>query len=175
MMDPMDATTLFEPTEVLRGRFLPPQPDQARFADKILRGELAAIEAYDHVIEVTIKDPDAPITTLAQIRNEHQRSCESLRQLVTRKGSSPSDEPGAWGTIVNALINVRTFFGPMSALRTLRTGEEHGLKLYQDALDLDLGQRERALIRDVLVPRQVRHMAQLDSLIGKSLDIADRF
>lgn len=169
-MNPIDAP-LLEPVEVLRGQYLPPQLDQAKFADKILRGELSAIEAYDHVIETTIKDPDAPITTLAQIRNEHQRSCESLRQLVVKKGENPSEDSGAWGTIVTALINVRSFFGPLAALRTLRTGEEHGLKLYQDALDMDLGERERAIIRDVLIPRQVRHMAQLDSLI----DSGDRF
>jgi hypothetical protein len=157
--------TLLNPVDVLRGQYLPPQSDQAKFADKILRGELSAIEAYDHVIEATIKDPEAPITTLAQIRNEHQRSCESLRSLVQKKGESPSDDSGAWGTVVTALINLRSFFGPMGALRTLRTGEEHGLKLYQDALDMDLGDRERAIVRDVLIPRQVRHMAQLDSLI----------
>jgi len=169
-MDQIDAT-LMNPVDVLRGQYLPPQLDQAKFADKILRGELSAIEAYDHVIEATIRDPEAPITTLAQIRNEHQRSCESLRQLVEKKGEHPSEDSGAWGTIVTALINVRSFFGPVSALRTLRTGEEHGLKLYQDALDMDLGERERAIIRDILIPRQVRHMAQLDSLI----DSGDRF
>lgn len=169
-MDQIDAS-LMNPVDVLRGQYLPPQLDQAKFADKILRGELSAIEAYDHVIEGAIKDPAAPIATLAQIRNEHQRSCESLRTLVAKKGEHPSEDSGAWGTVVNALIGVRSFFGPMAALRTLRTGEEHGLKLYQDALDLELGDRERALIRDVLIPRQVRHMAQLDSLI----DSEERF
>jgi hypothetical protein len=162
-MDPLD-TTLSYPAEVLRGS-LPPNLSQARFADKILRGELSAIEAYDHVIRATIQDSEAPITSLAQIRNEHQRSCESLRQLVERKGEYPSDESGPWGTVVAALINVRSLFGLHSALRALRTGEEHGLKLYQDALDLDLSERERRTIRDVLIPRQVRHMAQLDAII----------
>jgi hypothetical protein len=171
-MDPFDAT-LIDSVEVLRGQYLPPHLDQAKFADKILRGELSAIEAYDHVIQSSIKDPRAPITTLAQIRNEHQRSCESLRQLVVRKGENPSDDSGAWGTIVNALIGVRSLFGAMAALRTLRAGEEHGLKLYQDALDVDLSDRERAIIRDVLIPRQVRHMAQLDSLIDSEELLAE--
>lgn len=166
-MNQFDAT-LMNPVDVLRGQYRPPQSEQAKFADKILRGELSAIEAYDHVIEAAIKDPEAPITTLAQIRNEHQRSCESLRQLVEKKGELPSDDSGTWGTVVNALIGVRSFFGPTAALRTLRTGEEHGLKLYQDALDLDLSDRERGVIRDVLIPRQVRHMAQLDSLIDSA-------
>ncbi len=164
-MEQLDATLMNNPVDVLRGQYLPPELDQAKFVDKILRGELSAIEAYDHVIEASIKDEFAPITTLAQIRNEHQRSCESLRQLVEKKGEHPSDDSGAWGTVITALINVRSFFGLSSALRTLRTGEEHGLKLYQDALDMDLAERERAVIRDILVPRQVRHMAQLDAII----------
>ncbi|GEM_PF-357652 len=166
-------TPLLNPVDVLRGQHVPPESEQAKFADKILRGELSAIEAYDDVIQALIKDSDAPITTLAQIRNEHQRSCESLRQLVERKGEQASEDSGAWGTVVTALIGVRSFFGPVAALRTLRTGEEHGLKLYQDALDMDLNDRERAVIRDVLIPRQVRHMAQLDSLIDSGARMTD--
>ncbi len=162
-MNQLDAT-LLDSTTVLRGQYVPPEVDQAKFVDKILRGELSAIEAYDHVIATSIQDPRAPIETLAQIRNEHQRSCESLRLLVERKGEHPSEDSGAWGTVVAAVINIRSFFGLDSAIKMLRTGEEHGLKLYQDALDFDLGDRERAIVRDVLIPRQVRHMAQLDSL-----------
>jgi hypothetical protein len=167
-MDTFESSVM-DPIEAMRGRYRPPQHDQAKFIDKILRGELSAIEAYDHVIEGLVKDMNAPITTLAQIRNEHQRSCESLRHLVAKKGESPSTETGAWGNVVSAFINVRSFFGLGSTLRLLRTGEEHGLKLYQDALDMDLGDRERATFRDILVPRQVRHMAQIDSLIDSRI------
>ncbi len=151
--------------DVVRGLYPLSPNDQAKFADKILRGELSAVEAYDQVIEKFITDPEAPISLLAQIRSEHQRSCESLRLLVTNKGEDPSDDSGAWGAVVSTLVNVRALFGKDQALRTLRTGEDHGLRMYQDALDLGLNERERSTIRDVLIPRQVRHIAQLDSLI----------
>lgn len=151
--------------DVARGLFPMKSSDQAKFADKILRGEISAVEAYDQVIEKFITDPEAPISLLAQIRSEHQRSCESLRLLVSKKGEDPSEDSGAWGKVVSGLLNVRSLLGQDQVLRTLRTGEDHGLRLYQDALDLGLTERERATIRDILIPRQVRHIAQLDSLI----------
>jgi hypothetical protein len=152
-------------------RQLPPEyPElKARFANKILRGELSAIEAYNQVIESFFSEPGAPIATLRQLRDEHQSSCESLRRLVENIGEEPAEESGTWGATVAALVNVRSLFGKDQALRTLKTGEEHGLKQYHEMLDdFELNDRERIIIRDVLLPRQLRHIAQLDSLISES-------
>jgi hypothetical protein len=150
-------------------RQLPPEyPEwKARFANKILRGELSAVEAYNQVIESFFSEPGAPIATLRQLRDEHQSSCESLRRLVENIGEEPAEESGTWGATVSALVNVRSLFGKDQALRTLKAGEEHGLKQYREMLDFELNDRERIIIRDVLLPRQLRHIAQLDSLLSE--------
>jgi len=150
-------------------RVLPPEyPEmKARYANKILRGELAAVEAYNQVIESFFSEPGAPIATLRQLRDEHQSSCESLRRLVENIGEEPAEESGTWGATVAALVNVRSLFGKDQALRVLKTGEEHGLKQYREMLEYELNDRERIIIRDVLLPRQVRHIAQLEALLAE--------
>jgi hypothetical protein len=141
--------------------------EKARFANKVLRGELSAVEAYNQVIETFFSDPACPISVLRQVRDEHQASCESLRRLIECLGDVPSEESGPWGASVAALVNVRSLFGKDEAIRTLKTGEEHGLKEYEAMLDLELSERERLIVRDVLLPRQLRHIAQLTAILAE--------
>lgn len=141
--------------------------EKARYANKVLRGELSAVEAYNQVIETFFAEPSCPIATLRQVRDEHVASCESLRRLIESLGDIPSDESGPWGASVAALVNIQSLFGKDQAIRTLKAGEEHGLKEYEQMLDMDLSERERLIIRDVLLPRQLRHISQLDSILSE--------
>jgi hypothetical protein len=57
-------------------------------------------------------------------------------------------------------------FGDASALKSLKEGEEHGLKDYQDALEDDeLDEMSRRLVENELIPRQRKHIAALDAFL----------
>jgi hypothetical protein len=58
-------------------------------------------------------------------------------------------------------------FGDTSALKSLKEGEEHGLKDLSEALDdsgVDTASRE--LIASQLIPQQQRHVGLIDQLMN---------
>jgi len=56
-------------------------------------------------------------------------------------------------------------FGDNSALKSLKEGEEHGLKDYQAGVD-DIDPTSAQLVQNQLIPAQQRHINLLDQLIG---------
>lgn len=132
------------------------------FLNKILRGEISAVEAYDQVIEKFQAEPEA--AHLRDIRAEHEDSVERLRALVRTEGHQPSEASGVWGGIVASVIRAAKLTGNETSLKALLSGEEHGLKQYREALEMDLFPEEETAIRDILIPRQERHISGLSTL-----------
>lgn len=101
--------------------------------NKILRGEISAVEAYAKVIE---KFPaDAARFDLAEIYHCHQKNAVELTLLIEEQGEDPSIASGAWGSVVSGLMNMARFIGEKSALNLLIEGEEHGLNEYNNLLN----------------------------------------
>ena len=55
--------------------------------------------------------------------------------------------------------------GDAAALKSLKEGEEHGLKDYREALD-DTDSQTAQLIQGELIPNQHKHISILDQLIN---------
>lgn len=130
--------------------------------NKILRGELSAVDAYDSVIAQFADEPE--IYRLLEIKAEHEESVRTLRTMISHEGAFPDAEPGLWGTIVKAVVGAGRLFGNTRALAALRQGEEHGLRLYEDLASEEMNSEDLRVIRSTLIPRQEKHIALLDQL-----------
>jgi len=91
------------------------------------------------------------------------QQCDRIREL----GGEASDSSGAWGAWAKTVQGTMNLFGDASALKSLKEGEEHGLKDYQEAID-DVDPSSGQLIQNQLIPAQQRHINLLDQLISSA-------
>ncbi len=134
--------------------------------DELIRGEISAVESFDTVI-YRIKDA-TELKELTQIRQDHQRAVETLRQFEVVDSSVPrnTDSSGPWGTFTTAFAGGASFFGDKAAINALKIGEQHGLKEYQDALNNSAFESKvKEVIRTELIPCQERHLALIENYL----------
>ena len=80
-------------------------------------------------------------------------------------GGTPDTDSGAWGTFATAVQGAANLLGENSALASLKQGEEHGKKAYEEALaDDEVIPACKAIIRDELLPRVNRHLDWVEKL-----------
>ena len=135
--------------------------------NKILRGERSAVEAYQQVIEKFSSENEFAIEPLKKIMSEHEDACGRLAELIREEKEEPSHDSGVWGGFVKAYVTTAKLLGANGALHALKTGEEHGLHQYEDAMDLELTSHEKDVISNVLLVKQRAHVMQLDRLISE--------
>jgi len=140
--------------------------EAVRQLNSLLRGEISAAETYRMAIE-KIADGDASgnVQVLRQMQEEHGRAAQELRERIRSLGGEPSDSSGAWGAWAQTVQGTMNLFGDAAALKSLKEGEEHGLKDYQEALD-DTDPLTAGLIHSELIPKQQKHIEMLDQLIN---------
>lgn len=135
--------------------------------NSLLRGEISATETYRMAIEA-ITDSTRfadQMALLRQIQEEHGRAAQSLRDRIRELGGEASDSSGAWGAWAKFTQGTANLFGDAASLKSLKEGEEHGLKDYEEAVD-DLDATSVNLIENQLIPQQQRHVKLLDQLIN---------
>ena len=135
--------------------------------NSLLRGEISAAETYKMAID-KVNNEAASIANaglLREIQEEHGRAAQGLRDRIRELGGEASDSSGAWGAWAKTVQGTMNLFGDAAALKSLKEGEEHGLKDYQEALD-DVDATSRQLIQNQLIPAQQRHINLLDQLIA---------
>lgn len=131
--------------------------------NKVLRGELSAVEAYDQVLESFSEEPETSL--LLHFRTEHEDSVRQLKAMVQHEGREPSEGSGIWGTVVAAVVGTGKLFGNHAALVALKEGEERGLEDYESLLqEEELGAEDRSVIQHKLIPRQEKHIALLNQM-----------
>ena len=134
-----------------------------KVCNRLLRGEISAVETYGQAIE---KFPDSPVSPeLRRIRSEHETSVSLLEQNVRSMGGEQDRSSGAWGTFATTVQGTANLFGDNSAIGSLQRGEEAGRSDYQDALlDDDVMPESKTLIREKLLPPVMKHIASLERL-----------
>jgi uncharacterized protein (TIGR02284 family) len=142
--------------------------EAVRQLNSLLRGEISAVETYRQAID-KVADSDRAaangVGLLREIESEHTRAAAALRDRIEQLGGEPSETSGAWGAWAQVVQGTANLFGDTSALKTLKEGEEHGLKDYEEAVD-DVDAASRALITGELIPRQQRHVSLIDQLMS---------
>jgi uncharacterized protein (TIGR02284 family) len=133
--------------------------------NSLLRGEMSAIETYRQALEKIGHEPGAE--ALHQLRTDHRDAADALWHHVEQHGGKPSEGSGPWGAFAKAVQATATIFGDAATLKSLKEGEEHGLKDYQDALqDPDLPADCQALLRGLL-EKQRAHLPMIDALMRR--------
>jgi len=136
--------------------------------NSLLRGEISAAETYRMAIDkVADSDNVANAGLLREIQEEHGRAAQGIRDRIRELGGEPSDSSGAWGAWAKTVQGTMNLFGDAAALKSLKEGEEHGLKDYQEAVD-DVDPSTAQLIQNQLIPAQQRHINLLDQLINST-------
>ena len=131
--------------------------------NKLLRGELSAVETYDQAIGKFENKPGA--NDLRRIREEHNRAAGEIRNRVAQFGGKPSESSGAWGTFATAVTGAAKAMGPETVLAALKKGEEHGISEYEEALNnKDVNAECKELFRSDLLPKCRTHVSELDRL-----------
>lgn len=138
--------------------------DRTAGLNRLVRGELSAIETYRQALD---KMQDAPAATeLHALMTEHSSALQALREHVTRSGGKPSASSGPWGIWAELVEATAKLFGSTAALKALKEGEEHGVKEYEDVLtDTNLDPCCANAIRTQLLPQARAHVPILDQLI----------
>ena len=139
-----------------------------RQLNSFLRGEISAAETYrmaiDKVADSDKASQSANLNILREIQEEHGRAAQALRDRIRELGGEPSDSSGAWGAWAKFTQGTANLFGDSSSLKSLKEGEEHGLKDYQEGVD-DIDMTSAQLVENQLIPAQQRHINLLDQMI----------
>ena len=136
----------------------------AQRLNSLLRGELAAMETYQQVLEKLQEDPTW--ADLNNIQQEHLEAVEALQDQVRHYGEAPDTLSGAWGAWAKLVEGTAAFFGKTTALTALKEVERFGQRDYQNALyDENLPEESKAFIRTALLPRAQDHLHTLDRLL----------
>src|SRR6266566_3386622 len=143
--------------------------EAVRQLNSFLRGEISASETYRMAVD-KLSDSEKPAATtnaglLREIQEEHARAAQTLRDRIQELGGEPSDSSGAWGAWATSVQGTMNVLGDSAALKSLKEGEEHGLKDYQAGLE-DVDPNSQQLVQNQLIPAQQRHINLLDQLIG---------
>jgi len=100
--------------------------------NEFLRGELSAVETYELAVK-KVKHNDLG-TSLRQLRDAHDERVSILRQKLRELAAEPAQSSGAWGAFAKAIQVSADLLGNKTAIAALEEGEDHGMKMYSDAL-----------------------------------------
>jgi bacterioferritin (cytochrome b1) len=136
--------------------------------NKVLRGELSAIETYRQALDKNRQQyaNDAKFQQLTQMLRDHQEAAEQLRDYIVRMGGTPSTDAGAWGTWSQTVMGTAKLLGDKAALKALKEGEESGLKDYRDLLDDGNVPGEVRNLASSLMSRKQQHVQEIDRLMN---------
>jgi demethoxyubiquinone hydroxylase (CLK1/Coq7/Cat5 family) len=130
--------------------------------NSFLRGEISAVETYqmalgkiDHIS--TVRDE-----LLVNLKS-HEDRIMMLQDAIRELDGEPALTSGPWGALAKTVEKSATVLGEKAAVAALEEGEDHGLADYQQDLD-ELGDRERQLVTDRLLPAQQRTHDRLSDL-----------
>lgn len=128
-----------------------------------MRGEIAAAETYKQALD-KVDDPQA--TVLREMQGDHGEAIKFLHAELAARGVEPPTSSGAWGVFSRAVEGTAKIFGDRAALAALREGEQRGLEDYEQALHSGLLPADsRHYVQATLIPRQRRHVEQLNRMI----------
>lgn len=129
--------------------------------NSFLRGEISAIETYEHCLE-HINDT-AIISQLKGLQASHRHRAELLSARIRSLGGKPSDASGLWGGLTKVIQRGAGILGGAAAVSALEEGEDLGVKGYREESVL-LSPSEREFVNEKLLPEQVRTRNALRSL-----------
>lgn len=144
----------------------PPEPtpgprDTTATLNRLLRHELAAIEAYERASGMLDHT-----TCRAQLRillEGHRQRCDALHVLVVARHAQPVTSTGVWGVVVRVAENTASLLGTRMVIATLHELEQRGVADYHRELP-NVDELTRAEIEKELLPAQEHALAIIGDL-----------
>lgn len=134
--------------------------------NKLLRGELSAIETYIHAMGKC--DEQGVMRTLDQIREDHEQNANILRFHLSSLGAVPASGSGAWGAFASTVEGAAALLSDATAIAALIGGEKHGIREYESALENPHVKEEiKVRLRDENLPRLRDHVKSLEVVTGR--------
>jgi hypothetical protein len=138
--------------------------------NKLLRGELSAIDTYTQAIAKFGNTGDR--NTLRHLLAVHEDSASRLRQHIMEMGGQPSFDSGVWGDFAKAVEGTALELGASPALAALQAGEEYGVREYEAALDdPEVMEDIKSAIRQHNLPRAHENINTLLRLKAKEVSV----
>lgn len=123
----MEKTQITNASEVF---MITPDLREAEALNRILRGEISAVEAYQQILEKIEDDPDK--TKIQMFLDFHEDLVKLWTSKVEEKGIKPDSSSGMWGAVVEAFVGTAKLFGDNRTIDAIIQGEEHGLSEYKN-------------------------------------------
>ena len=136
----------------------PPVVEGIEGLNALLRGELAAVNAYQGAFRSAEGRAAVDAAEILRFASEHQRTVAALQVAVRDMGGVPASEAGTWG----AFARLRE----TASVRELLDGEEAGLRMYE-ATNGTLSGEAHDLVTLELIPRQRSHIAELSAIMTR--------
>ena len=140
-----------------------PPVDGIEGLNSLLRGELAAVNAWQHALRSAAGRTNVDVPEILRFAAEHQRTVAALQVVVREMGGVPASEAATMGAF--ALLPDTATVGE------LLDGERLGLTMYE-AADGTFQGDARDLVTLELIPRQRRHVAQLSDVLLRLAEAA---
>jgi hypothetical protein len=121
--------------------------------NEFYRGEKSAVETYELAI-TNIKEVELN-RALEQLRQDHAQRVDMLRDKILAFSGELPEGSGAWGAFAKAVQAGADLLGNTVAMAALEEGEDHGMRMYTDALK-EGDTTVRDLVTTVLMPAQKR-------------------
>jgi len=132
--------------------------------NKLLRGELSAVETYQMALN-KLDEMSPAREEVEACMGSHQNRAMLLRDQVVALGGTPVGSSGPWGAFAKVVEGTAKIFGEKAAIAALEEGEDHGLKDYKRELeDKDCDIKTHTLVMNQLLPAQQQTHARLSAL-----------
>lgn len=131
--------------------------------NSLIRLDNDALSSYNKVIDV-IDEPTLK-TEITRFRDDHKRHVSVLSELVKSYGGSPStQEKDIRGVFLGGATALQSLFGVEGALKALQTGEKVTNKNYSDAVQWDVPEDVKIVLRDNYGDEQ-RHLRFVETAL----------
>lgn len=131
--------------------------------ESLYRGELSACETYNKAI-ASVKESSTRMR-LKEIQKDHLDAVSQLRSCLEKNGGKVPEDSGAWGAWAKTVTASATMMGDATTFKTLKEGEEHGVKEYRDAIvEEEIDFKTKSILQD-FIPKQQKHIEALNRLI----------
>lgn len=149
----------------------PPQPppheptptpsDTSSTLNRLLRHELAAIEAYERAIGMI--DSLLMRAELRTLLDGHRQRSDALHALLVGRHAQPAAGAGVWGVVVRVAENTASLLGTHMIIVTLHELEQRGVAYYRRELT-HVDELTRAEIEKELLPAQEKALVMISDL-----------
>tara|TARA_Y100000768_G_scaffold388986_1_gene389703 strand:- start:838 stop:1311 length:474 start_codon:yes stop_codon:yes gene_type:complete len=125
--------------------------------DELIRGEMAAIDAYRQVEQDVFDEEE--FKYLKKIESDHIKALNYWKDEARKHGNIPEKRKRLWGAFVQGVLILTQLVGVRAELKTLFRGELLGLKNYKKMLKSRmLSKEQKNKIKKVFLPQQQNHI-----------------